>query len=240
MISMEKKFLRSSTYQTNPAKLRQSKLDAQTRIINAYDNVLIRWYCRLRFRIINVDFLDTLEQHLSQDARVLDIGCGFGLFALYYAVNSPERKVVGFDLSKPRIEEANAVTKKLGLDNVTFFCQDAGDYQFDATFDAVVTLDLLHHVSAEVAERLIHQAYEALTPGGTLIVKDVNTRPLYKMYFTYVLDKLMMMRSPVHYRSDLAWKQIMLGAGFSEVYSYPLNDYLPYPHVLIVARKGKE
>ncbi|MBX3083103.1 MAG: class I SAM-dependent methyltransferase [Anaerolineae bacterium] len=236
---MEKKFLRSSTYQINPADLRRRKLDAQRTIINAYHNALIRWYCRFRFHIINVDFLDTLEQHLAEDAHVLDIGCGFGLFALYYAIQSPARKVVGFDLSEPRIKEAQLVTQKLGLDNVTFFCQDAGEYRFNATFDAVVTLDLLHHVAAEVAERLIQQAYEALTPGGTLIVKDVNTRPVHKLYFTYALDKAMMPRSPVHYRSDLAWKQLMLSAGFAEVFSYPLNDYLPYPHMLIVARKAK-
>jgi 2-polyprenyl-3-methyl-5-hydroxy-6-metoxy-1,4-benzoquinol methylase len=234
---MEKKFFNTSTYQYDESHIRREKQHRRTQIIQAYNNPIIRWYCRIRFHIINIDFLDTLEQHLSEAAKVLDIGCGFGLFALYYALNSPERTITGFDLSAPRIREAQLVARKLSLDNVHFFREDAANYQFSENFDVVVTLDLLHHVGADVAETLICQAYQALTPGGVLLVKDVNTAPRHKLYFTYLLDKLMMPRSPVHYRSALGWKALLQHAGFSQVLSYPLNDYLPYPHMLLVARK---
>lgn len=237
---MERKLIRRSTYEINPTAVRRSKIQARQAIINAYSNPIIRWYCRFRFHIINVDFLDTLEQHLSPTARVLDIGCGFGLFALYYAMTQPGRTVTGFDLSQSRISAAQAVAEKLKLTNVTFMCEDAARYQFSDTFDAVVTLDLLHHVSPDVAEHLVAQSFAALRPGGSLLVKDVNTSPLHKLLFTYALDKLMMPGSPVHYRSALAWKLLFSLNGFSEVYAYPLNDYLPYPHVLIVAKKQGE
>ena len=234
---IKKKFFVHSTYDLEGTEGRARKADLCRKIIQAYDSPLIRWYCRIRFHIINIDFLDTLEQHLTNNAKVLDIGCGFGLFALYYALNAPQRLITGFDLSKPRVDEANLVANKLGVQNVEFFCQDAQSYEFLQDFDVVVTLDLLHHVSSETAEKLIGQAYQALTPRGILIIKDVNTRPLHKLYFTYILDKLMMPRSSVHYRSTWAWKAALTKAGFEQVISYPLNDYLPYPHVLIIAHK---
>jgi 2-polyprenyl-3-methyl-5-hydroxy-6-metoxy-1,4-benzoquinol methylase len=236
--SVNRKFFHRSTYLRDNKLIRQRKAEIRSAIINAYHSKIIRWYCKLRFHIINIDFLDTLEQHLSQDARVLDIGCGFGLFSLYYGISASDRKITGFDLSERRIKEAQGVARKLNVTNANFLCQDAADFTFTEQYDAVVTLDLLHHVSPDVAERLIFRAYDALSPGGVLLIKDVDTRPLYKVYFTYVLDKLMMPTAPVHYRSALAWKDVICQAGFTQVLSYPLNDYLPYPHVLIVARKS--
>ncbi|MCC7206997.1 MAG: class I SAM-dependent methyltransferase [Anaerolineae bacterium] len=231
------KFLRLSTYERDDAAERRQKAGLRQRVIQAYDNPIIRWYCALRFHIINIDFLDTLEQHLAPEARVLDIGCGFGLFSLYYALNGPSRAITGFDLSRSRILAAQRVASRLNLTNAHFFCQDAERYEFDQDYDAVVTLDLLHHVTPEAADRLLRQAYQALTPGGVLLIKDVNTRPLHKLWFTYALDKLMMLRSHVHYRSASLWRRAICEAGFSQAVAYPLNDYLPYPHVLIVARK---
>jgi 2-polyprenyl-3-methyl-5-hydroxy-6-metoxy-1,4-benzoquinol methylase len=234
---MNRRFILTSTYERDARDIWQRKAALRERIVLAYNNPIIRWYSRIRFHIINVNFLETLEQHLSPAARVLDIGCGFGLFAMYYALNAPDRRITGFDLSEPRIQEATQVAAKLGLTNVRFSRQDATTYQFTQQFDAVITLDLLHHVGPEVAERLIEQSYQALTLGGILLVKDVNTSPLLKLWFTYALDKLMMPRSHVHYRSALAWKAVIQRAGFANVWWYPLNDYLPYPHVLLVAQK---
>ncbi len=232
-----KVFFIHSTHEQDKLETRVEKSDLRRAIIRAYDNAIIRWYSRMRFHIINIDFLDTLEQHLSDNAKVLDIGCGFGLFTVYYAANASGRNVTGFDLSEPRIRQAQAVAKKLALTNVHFFCQDANTYEFSEEFDAVVTLDLLHHVSPETSEKLIRQAYQALRPNGVLIIKDIHTWPLHKLYFTYTLDKLMMPRSSVHYRSKTAWKRILSEAGFTKILSYPLNDYLPYPHVLMIAHK---
>jgi predicted methyltransferase len=101
----------------------------------------------------------------------------------------------------------------------------------------VVTLDLLHHIPADVAEVLIRQVYEALAPGGIFLIKDVDTRPLHKLLFTYLLDVAMMPRLSVHYRDAASWRALLQKAGFAKVWHYPLRDYLPYPHMLLVAQK---
>jgi hypothetical protein len=52
------------------------------RIIDAYDDRIVRAYCRVRFSILRDRFLFEIGQYLPRTGRVLDVGCGFGLFAL--------------------------------------------------------------------------------------------------------------------------------------------------------------
>jgi predicted RNA methylase len=46
---------------------------------------IIRLYCFVRFKIIHLRFLEEIEQYLPNEGDILDLGCGFGLFALYIA-----------------------------------------------------------------------------------------------------------------------------------------------------------
>lgn len=231
-----KKFVRNSTLEAWVDDNHEAEIKHQ--IIGSYTDWIIRTYSRIRFMIINSAFLEAIEQHLPENAKVLDIGCGFGLFANYFAMHSADRKVFGIDFDEKRIEQARSVAEQNGLDNATFYVGDVNDYEFDhGPFDAVVVLDLLHHLSHEGAYRIIQSVYRQLTPGGIFIVKDINTRPVYKLWFTYLLDKLMYPKYPVHYRDARVWRHHLLKAGFSKVLIYRLNDYLPYPHVLLICQK---
>ena len=58
-------------------------------IIRAYDDPVVRAYCWGRFWILRQRFLDEIGQYLPAQGRVLDLGCGFGLFSLYYAATRP-------------------------------------------------------------------------------------------------------------------------------------------------------
>ena len=52
------------------------------RIIAVYDSPVIRAYCTIRFLIINIDILQIIGLGMRDKRRVLEIGCGFGLFGL--------------------------------------------------------------------------------------------------------------------------------------------------------------
>jgi 2-polyprenyl-3-methyl-5-hydroxy-6-metoxy-1,4-benzoquinol methylase len=212
-------------------------VETRKRIIQSYDDRITRTYSRIRFHIINSHFLEQIEQYLPESGQVLDIGCGFGLFANYFAARSPERTVHGIDIDEKRIIQAEVTAKRLGLENAHFYVGDARRCEFDQQFDAVVVLDLLHHVGYETADRLIDAVYRNLKPGGVFILKDVNVRPWWKLFFTYVLDKLMDPKRTVHYRDMGIWRQRAIEVGFDPVYTYHLNDYLPYPHILVLCHK---
>jgi hypothetical protein len=66
-----------------------------------------------------------------------------------------------------------------------------------------------------------------------LLVKDVDTRPTAKRWFTWVLDRAMMPRTPVHYWSAEALTRALETAGFG-VRRHLMVDILPYPHILYI------
>jgi len=76
------------------------------RIIRAYDDPIVRAYCWARFSILRQRFLDEIGQYLPQEGPILDIGCGFGLFSLYYAATGRRRLLRGLDLNPRRIAQA--------------------------------------------------------------------------------------------------------------------------------------
>jgi len=203
------------------------------RIIRAYDDPVVRAYCWVRFGILRQRFLDEIGQYLPEEGPVLDIGCGFGLFSLYYASTGPRRLLRGLDVNPRRVAMARRAAARLGLDNVAYETGDARDFKGDGEVGAVYMLDIVHHVPPASVPPLLRALRRALTPGGRLLVKDVDTRPAPKRWFTWLLDRAMAPATPVHYWSASDLTQALDAAGFV-VRRHLMVDLLPYPHVLYV------
>jgi len=203
------------------------------RIIRAYDDPVVRAYCWVRFGILRQRFLDEIGQYLPEEGPVLDIGCGFGLFSLYYALTGPRRLLRGLDVNPRRVAMARRAAARLGLDNVAYETGDARDFKGDGEVGAAYMLDIVHHVPPASVPPLLRALRRALTPGGRLLVKDVDTRPAPKRWFTWLLDRAMAPATPVHYWSASDLTQALDDAGFV-VRRHLMVDLLPYPHVLYV------
>ena len=210
--------------------------EAIARVIAAYDDPIIRAYSWGRFLILRQRFLDEIGQYLPAEGTILDIGCGFGLFSLYYAQLIPAASFRGLDLNPRRVALATEVARRLGLANTAYAVGDARTYRADAEYAAAYMLDIVHHVPPETVEPLLSELHKAIRPGGCLLVKDVDTQPAYKRWFTHALDLLMSPGGVIHY-----WPAGELGAllqriGF-RVYRHLMVDVLPYPHVLFVCHR---
>lgn len=203
------------------------------KIIRAYDDPVVRAYSWVRFGILRQRFLDEIGQYLPDEGPVLDIGCGFGLFSLYYAATGPRRFVRGLDVNGRRIALARRAAARLGLDNVAYEQGDARDFKGDGEASAAYMLDIVHHVSPPSVPPLLCALRRVLAPGGRLLVKDVDTRPAPKRWFTWALDKAMAPATPVHYWSADRLAAALHAAGFG-VHRHLMVDWLPYPHVLYV------
>jgi cyclopropane fatty-acyl-phospholipid synthase-like methyltransferase len=203
------------------------------RIIRAYDDPIVRAYCWARFGILRQRFLDEIGQYLPDEGPILDIGCGFGLFSLYYAATGPRRLLRGLDLNPRRVAQARRAATRLRLDNVTYETGDARDFKGDGEVGAAYMLDIVHHVSPASVPPLLRALRRCLPPGGRLLVKDVDTRPAPKRWFTWLLDRAMAPATPVHYWSADTLSAAIADAGF-HVHRHLMVDVLPYPHVLYV------
>jgi 2-polyprenyl-3-methyl-5-hydroxy-6-metoxy-1,4-benzoquinol methylase len=201
--------------------------------IRAYDDWVVRGYCWGRFWILRQRFLDEIGQYLPSRGRVLDIGCGCGLVALYSAQTGPGVPIVGVDRSERRIEMARRAARRLGLTNVSYVVGDATDYRCDGEYSAVYMLDIIHHIPEETVRPLLEQLYKSVTPDGVLLVKDVDTKPALKRLFTHGLDLLMDPGGTIHYWSAESLQSLLEEVGFT-VRRHLMVDLLPYPHVLYV------
>jgi ubiquinone/menaquinone biosynthesis C-methylase UbiE len=203
------------------------------RIIRAYDDPVVSAYCWVRFWILRQRFLDEIGQYLPESGSVLDIGCGFGLFSLYYAASGPRRLLRGLDVNGRRIALARRAAARLGIDNVVYEQADARDFKGDAEVQAAYMLDIVHHIPPAMVPSLLGQLRRALPPRGVLLVKDVDTRPTPKRWFTWALDKAMSPTTPVCYWSAEALTAALEAARFT-VRRHLMVDLLPYPHILYI------
>jgi len=203
------------------------------KIIRAYDDPIVRAYSWARFGILRQRFLDEIGQYLPDAGPVLDIGCGFGLFSLYYAATAPRRLLRGLDLNPRRVAQARRAAARLGLHNVVYETGDARDFKGDSEVGAAYMLDIVHHVPPTSVPPLLRALRRCLPAGGRLLVKDVDTRPAPKRWFTWLLDRAMAPATPVHYWSADALSAALIDAGFL-VHRHLMVDVLPYPHVLYV------
>lgn len=109
-----------------------------------------------------------------ENTNILNCGCGGGFEAQYFADNGA--KVVGFDISKLRVEAAS--TRFVLNNNTGFFYRgDASILPFpDRTFDLVLYHDSLHHVPIEEIPRAVREAARVAKRGVVLL--EANDSPL--------------------------------------------------------------
>jgi 2-polyprenyl-3-methyl-5-hydroxy-6-metoxy-1,4-benzoquinol methylase len=208
-------------------------------IVNAYDSRMIRAYCKARFKIININILQMLGLCLRGKRRILDIGCGFGLFGCYFSAMYPEIEYCGYDLNQNRIASAQRAAQRLNLKNASFYCSDARQLTLESEFDAVIMVDLLHHIDDAAKNKLISMCANYLAPDGRLIVKDVTTHPLPKIGFTWMLDVLMTGGFEMWFRNENYYYDLF-SSHFEAIEMYPIADWLPYPHVIYLCQKQSE
>ena len=195
-----------------------------------------RAYANIRFSILRPKLLSVMDLLLPDDGRILDIGCGFGLFAAYFGQTQPARRILGVDPDERRIAMARRVCKGLGLDN-EFIAGDARDVPLEGTFSGAYVLDVMHHVPKADQLPLLERLRDLLAPRGVLVVKDITTEPAFGLEFTRLLDRVMVgWDEPLAYRHHREWGEMLTGLGF-HVRMVRVPDVLPYPHVVIAATK---
>lgn len=210
---------------------------AIARIVRALP-AIERAYSLVRFSILRPKLLSVMDLLLTDEGRILDVGCGFGLFAAYFGQTHPERRIVGVDPSTRRIALARSVARSLGLHEHAFVVGDVRDAPIEGPFDAIYVLDVMHHLPRDDQKRVLERLRSLLVPGGLLLVKDITTEPRFGLYFTEALDRLMVGWSePLAYRHHREWAQMLAGLGF-KVRMVRVPDILPYPHIVIAARKS--
>jgi cyclopropane-fatty-acyl-phospholipid synthase len=105
---------------------------------------------------------------LSSGQRVLDIGCGWGSFAMH-AASKHDVHVLGITLSEPQAELARRRAEERGLaDKVDIRVMDYRELAGEP-FDAVASIGMVEHVGSSQIDVYARQVARLVKPGGRVL-----------------------------------------------------------------------
>jgi 2-polyprenyl-3-methyl-5-hydroxy-6-metoxy-1,4-benzoquinol methylase len=146
---------------------------------------------------------DAVIESVPKGSRVLDVGCGVGLLLALLARRGRACASIGFDSSERAIELANAMLKahasETWVREVSFQHRAVEAGYPEGQFDAVVMIDVMHHVPPMNHREALIGAAARVAPGGLLVYKDMCLRPRWRAAANRMHD-LTVARQWIHQR----------------------------------------
>jgi 1-acyl-sn-glycerol-3-phosphate acyltransferase len=135
-----------------------------------YKGPILEWYLRIKIRLERN--YEVFHEHLPQQGNILDLGCGYGFLCYMLYFLSSGRKITGVDYDEEKID--TATHNYLRTERIEFRCGDVTQFQF-AKYDGIVISDVLHYLTPGDQEKLLVRCFDALNPGGVLMVREGNS-----------------------------------------------------------------
>jgi ubiquinone/menaquinone biosynthesis C-methylase UbiE len=189
------------TYQTADAK---SEFDNWS---GDYDRNLLQW---LFFRPSHQMLLHCLR---SADQRILDIGCGTGVFAARVLERFPATRVWGVDLSDGMLRNCQARCRAAeGRFHLVQGNCERLPFADDA-FDVVTCMHSFHHFPRQ--DKAAAEMHRVLRPGGRLLIIDGDCDHLWGHLLFDVF--VVYMEGRVRHLTSQAFRDLYRQAGFEDV-----------------------
>jgi len=135
--------------------------------------------------------LETLVAIVPDQAVVLDIGCGAGLFLGFLASRGGIGRGVGVETSARGLALARAMWRRLPARAQARleFCKLSLEGAWpNCSADVVSMIDVMHHVDVGRRRAFFKQGVSRVKPGGVLLYKDTAPRPRWRAWANQVHD----------------------------------------------------
>lgn len=175
-----------------------------------------------------------INKALPLEGIVYEIGSGHGSLAYEIARYSSDRKVIGLDLNKEKIEKAQDL---FVAKNLQFVKEDALTFSYKKC-EGLILSDFLHHITFEMQEKIIKKISSVLNQDGVLIIKEIDQADVLRMYLSRLWDFVLYPQEKIYYRTKKAWQKL-LGANGFEVSVRREVPWFPGSTYLFICRKTK-
>ncbi|MCP4121066.1 MAG: MMPL family transporter [Bacteroidetes bacterium] len=132
-----------------------------------YKGLVLPYYIRVKLKLAG--YFAQINDIIPIDARILDLGSGYGYLSLLLHLVSNDRKVIGIDHDQEKVDIAAGCYT--GWDAVKFICADITSTEIP-TSDVIIIYDVLHYLSADSQLELLAKCVKSISDGGQIIIRD--------------------------------------------------------------------
>jgi ubiquinone/menaquinone biosynthesis C-methylase UbiE len=131
-------------------------------------------YDRMDHSAVNRAFVESLLALRPDQGTVLDVGTGPGHIPIELATRTTSTRIVAVDAARHMLAYGRRHVERTGFaDRVRLVCSDGKRLPFpDATFDAVMTNSIVHHIPDPVP--CFRELRRVLKPDGALLIRDLH------------------------------------------------------------------
>jgi len=200
--------------------------------------LITKSYLWIKLKICPLVRLETL---FPKEGKIIDLGCGNGLFPNILGIGSYRRRIIGADLDEKKIEAAEKTKGRLA--NIEYSLGNIVTMDYP-TGDVFSLIDVLYLIPYEAQEAILKKCAEALSPEGTLIIKEMDTRPRWKYIWNYWQETVAVkiigftLGERFYFRSRGNFQNLLSGLGF-RVSTVRLDKGYWYPHIAYVCTRGE-
>lgn len=183
--------------------------------------------------------------HVPEQGRILEVGCGYGLFANHLALEARARRVSGIDVDVRKIVHGQRAARQALVRGARadLHLEPPGDIP-DGPWDAIVIVDVLYLLDVDAQAGLLRSCAEQLALGGSLVVKEMATKPRWKAWWNRAQETVAVKGLHITAGEDFTFVdpavlgEWMAGDGLV-VRHEALDRGYPHPHHLIVGAKRR-
>jgi tellurite methyltransferase len=110
----------------------------------------------------------------TKHLRLLDIGCGEGKDAIFFARNGYD--VTAFDISEAGVRKTKKLADKFGV-NVNVFRADLLDHRLSSNFDIIYSSGVFHYIASDYRSELINNYKQHTNLNGIHVLNVFVEKP---------------------------------------------------------------
>jgi ubiquinone/menaquinone biosynthesis C-methylase UbiE len=200
--------------------------DIKQMVIKTYNKIASHYSNAYFEDLSDAPFIDSVLQKISQNARILDIGCGPGTYTEY--IHKKGFSVEGIDISDEMITIARSKIPDASFKKMDMRKLDYSDHSFDLL---LLSFSLIHIPTKEINTTL-KELSRVLKKGGKIAIivqkgkpdqfVTESFMPSEKMFFNFfTIEKLKMFLEKAHFTIEsVEEKPTLEGEGLTDAFIY--------------------
>lgn len=182
---------------------------------------------------------EKIEEFVPKKGKILDVGCGHGLFSKLMAEKSGDRQILGID---PSVKKIKAAEKGNKLDNLSFKATYLE--KINEKFDCISIVDMLYLLPDDQKLKLLENCRKLLNKDGRLILVEngfgkefiFSILKLQESIMTKILKFTYSDFRGLYFLDSNNYRKLLIEAGFRVITEKNLKSVIPYPHVMFVVK----